>query len=314
MPGIPSMVIKPDKGVNIILRNVRRTTPIVSYSPQIYDGLTPCTKVQWVLKIQKNPQNNLHLMTIRKQSNATNGPDKKEQERKANLGSMVDELRVLIPNILNKSLPKSIISSGILLRIVPTHLEELNGYLPNIKGHVSYYATCKTLQLILTSVVLSPKVKLHIQKIKVSKDSDYKCIYPESTKIEVRWTTCLEGCAHLSQEDGKHKSEDTSYHSTSDAKLGSHSWSKVDPVKALKHNKSNNVTTTLPSLTSTISHWTSGLIGLTKENKKLERIISGIFIFELNDDNNKIIVHTIEDVDVIEKTEAEDVDGELRIC
>lgn len=253
--------------------------------------------------------------------------DPEEQQRKANLGSMIETLKDLIPNILTKSLPKSIISKDIYLRICPTHTQELNMYVPVLKGHVPYYTTCKTLQFILTSIILNPKVKLHIQSIKASKNNgdqnlDPQALFPDTTKIHVRWVTCSEGCSHLSaKEEGsgrdKGSSRSQNYLSTSDAKLGSHSWLEIDTRKLLHNSnpdtKSPNVSSS-GSISSTVANLTSGLIGLTKESRKLERIISGIFIFELNTQNDSILVHTIEDVNIIEKTETQDVDGELRVC
>ena len=113
--------------------------------------------------------------------------------------------------------------------------------------------------------------------------------------------------------EGQHSGNISNYHSTSDAKLGSHKWSKLD-TKKLVNNSNGQPIKSSPSVTTTLSHLTSGLIGLTKEHNKLERVISGIFIFELNENNDKIIVHTVEDVNVIEKTETQDIDGELRVC
>lgn len=248
-------------------------------------------------------------------------PNPKDQLRKANLGTMTDELRALIPNILNKSLPKKIVSNNVHLRICPTHFQEFNAYFPTLKGHVSYYTTCKTLQFILTSIVLNPKVKLHIQSIKTNAAKgdlgpEIQSVHSGSTKIYVRWNTCLEGCDHLSPNEimkGQHSGNISNYHSTSDAKLGSHKWSKLDTKKLVNNSNGQSIKSS-PSVTTTLSHLTSGLIGLTKEHNKLERVISGIFIFELNENNDKIIVHTVEDVNVIEKTETQDIDGELRVC
>ncbi|KAK6464570.1 hypothetical protein DFJ63DRAFT_317862 [Scheffersomyces coipomensis] len=249
--------------------------------------------------------------------------NQKEQLKKANLGSIIDELKVLIPNILNTSLPTHVLSKDILLRVCPTHFNE--PYLPALKGHTTYYATCKALQLILTSFVLSPKVKLHVQSIRVHEGADALAVFNESTKIYVRWTTCAEGCDHLSSEEqsGTNNLKNDLFHSTSDAKLGSHKWSKLDTMRILndsnKSQESNgggsgSLSKNLPSITKALSQLPAALIGLTKVNNKLERVISGIFIFELNETNDEIIVHTVENVDIIERTETEDVDGQLRVC
>lgn len=215
------------------------------------------------------------------------------QEKIVNLGKMTDQLQELIPNILNKSLPKSIISSDIMLRFIPTHVNE--SYLPSIKGHVSYYASLKAIQILTTAFILNPQVKLHIQSIKVIEEDsniDILCVYRKSTKIHVRWTTCNEGCYHLN--DSK---------STSDAKLGSHTWSKVDTSR-VNFDDSFSL--------RNLSKLSLGLVGLNKNQKQLERVVSGIFIFELNPENDKIIVHTIDDVNIIEN-ESEEV-GDLKVC
>lgn len=231
-----------------------------------------------------------------------NGREKRqndEQTRVANLGLMVEHVKTLVPGIMSKSLPKELLSSDILLRLCPTHFAELNSFLPHIRGHVSYYATCKTLQLILTSLVLNPRVRIHIQSIRTTKSStglDLQCVFPEATKIFVRWSTCSDGCEHLSAAD---ESDKLNFHLTSEAKLGTHSWSKFDSLKAVGG-------ASALSLKNTIGLLTLGLIGLTKAEKNLERVISGIFIFELSEQNDSIIVHTVEDIVVIERTEREE--------
>lgn len=234
--------------------------------------------------------------------NDSDSPNKEEQERISNLGTVIDELHTEIPDLVGKSLPKHLLLPHILLRICPSHFDQLNSYLPNIKGHVSYYATCKALRLFLTSLVLNPNVKLHILSLRTSRLSDPQCVYPDSTKIFVRWTTCPEGCSHLSLGD-----EDD--YSTAKAKLGSHRWSRIDTEKYLEQNKPHNW-----SLALSLADLTKGLIGLTKEEVRLERVILGVFIFELNDRNDQIIAHTIEDMDVVERREEQGVDGKLRVC
>lgn len=241
---------------------------------------------------------------------------KEEQAKRANLGKMIDELKVLLPNILKKSLPKQIISSDILLRICPTHFDEFNAYLPNIKGHVSYYTTLKTIQVILSSVILNPNVMLHLQSIKVmnpqESNIEFLCVYPHTTKIQVRWTTCNEGCHHLVEDiDENHQLDenDHNFQSTSNARFGSHRWSKLDASKLSELDKHKSVN----PIGRTMGHLSSSLVGLSKEKQRLERMISGIFIFELNEDHTEIVVHTIEDVNIIEKPEAQEVGG-LRIC
>ncbi|RLV96543.1 Uncharacterized protein JA1_000019 [Spathaspora sp. JA1] len=224
--------------------------------------------------------------------------NKSELEKKANLGSTLEKLNQAIPLILQKSLDKSLISPDIFLRIAPSHFDE--DYLPSLKGPVTYYATCKALQLFVNSVILSPKVKLHIQSIRVNFGPDAQSMFDDTTKIVVRWSTCPEGCFHLEPED-----KDQESHSTSQAKLGAHSWSKLDTMSLLNKNHSDSKI----SLATTLTKLPATLIGLTKENKKLERVISGLFIFELTSDNSQVLVHTIEDMDIIERFAPDNIDS-----
>ncbi|ODV94184.1 hypothetical protein PACTADRAFT_51064 [Pachysolen tannophilus NRRL Y-2460] len=239
-----------------------------------------------------------------------NGIDKDLQNRKANLGKTIEILESEIPNILNKLISSNLISSNIILRICP--LSHPN--LPLFKGYVTYVTTAKTLQVFLTQLILNPKVKLHIKDIKVienrgitNKNANFiknnsqilndlqqnkklknaetnlqaYGLNADSTKIIFKWRTCSEDCEDLQSSS-----------STSHASLGKHTWSKnFDPLKFLTSPSSSTASP------STLSENSS----LTKDDDlKLERILCGKFIFELNADNDKIEVFTIEDIEIVE--------------
>ncbi|CAN3374674.1 hypothetical protein DIURU_000070 [Diutina rugosa] len=190
------------------------------------------------------------------------GPD---PARKANLGDMVQQLRLRVPGLLHHSLPKSMVSPDVVLRVCPT---QYHGYLPQLKGHVPYYATCKALQLVLSSVVLNSRARIHIQSLKIGTDDTPSTLIPGSTKIGIKWTTCDPRCPHL---DGE---------SSSAARLGSHTWKGVD---------------------FTGSVGLGALKGLVSNPTDLDRVISGVFVFELNPQCDQILVHSIEDVETLEK-------------
>lgn len=93
--------------------------------------------------------------------------------------------------------------------------------------------------------------------------------------------------------------------STSNAHFGSHKWSSEDTKKLM----GTNVT-----LSGLIGKLTGAVMGVTKEKQKdLERVISGVFIFELNEDYNQILVHTVENMNIIERFE-EEPGNVLRVC
>lgn len=227
-----------------------------------------------------------------------------EQTRRANLGQTTDRLRALVPLLLQKSLPKEMLLHDILLRICPSHFDLINAFLPNIKGHVLYYATCKAAQIFFTSFVLNPLTKLHIQLMRVSRSAGHD---DGTTKIYMRWLTCTEGCLHLLGSHEQSENEPDSF-ATAKAKLGVHSWALVDPGRVLP-DQGHSWT-----VSNSIADLGKGLVGLTKDEPKLERIVSGIFIFDLDEENTHVTVHTVEDMNITERRDELSISNKLRVC
>jgi hypothetical protein len=75
-----------------------------------------------------------------------------------------------------------------------------------IKGSMSYVTTIKAIQLIMTSFILSHRTQLHITDLEVDEDGkmNYGMI-SGSTKVIVKWRTCLPDCIHLkpAQDDNR---------------------------------------------------------------------------------------------------------------
>lgn len=264
--------------------------------------------------ISSLPLNSRPVLRYAESENDKDVPDRQQQEKLSNLGSMIDDLKELVPQLLSKSFPKEMVLPDVLLRICPSHLDLINSYLPTIKGRVSYYATCKALQLFFTSWVLNPRVKLHIQLVRTSHFPEANCVYSHATKIYVRWSTCSDGCVHLLEPEPEapkmeQGSESISRStSTSKATLGSHRWSAIDTERftdSLVHSW---------SLSASLADLTKGIIGLKQEDIRLERIILGVFVFELNDDNTEILVHTVEDMNVVEHEQEALALLKLRVC
>ncbi|CAD1813680.1 unnamed protein product [Candida parapsilosis] len=217
--------------------------------------------------------------------------EKHELEQKMNLSNLIDKLKTQIPNILEHNLSKDLISNNIYLRICPSQFDE--NYLPKLHGTITYNSACKAITLFITSIILSPQVKLHISSIKTSKKPDPQCMFDTTTKVYVRWSTCMPNCEHLGVQ------------STSNAHFGSHKWSHEDTKKLMGTNV---------SLSGLIGKLTGAVMGVSKEKQKdLERVICGVFIFELNEDCNQIVVHTIENMNIIERFEEEPANA-LRVC
>jgi uncharacterized protein Veg len=223
---------------------------------------------------------------------------RQRQRRTANLGTTIELLKELVPHIATQLLPKLLLSPQVLLRVCPSHFEEYNAYLPAIKGVVPYYASCKLLQFILTSIVLTPQVQIHIQSIRTSvndKIHPYYSVHPDSTKIMMRWTTSSERASDICGEKA------------------APGWSRVATNKFFNLSEDDLKIDKPAGLGSTLALLSNKFKRVTNESLGLERVVSGIFIFELNEDNDRIIVHTVEDVDILERTETEAV-GALRVC
>lgn len=203
------------------------------------------------------------LAPLRHTSQPTPDPNK------ANLGDMVQQLRRRVPHMLQASLPKQMLSSDVLLRVA--HHDQ--AVLPVMRGHVGYYAAFKAAQWVLLLVVLSPEVRIHVQSLKVCTDDTIHTVYPGSTKICIKWSTCLPQCPHLGPD-----AEPTLV-----ARLGSHTWKGVDFTQSIG----------------------LGLLkGLATNPSPLDRVISGIFIFELDKTCTQVRVHTIDNLESIEKEPA----------
>ncbi|KAH3664200.1 hypothetical protein OGAPHI_004551 [Ogataea philodendri] len=188
-----------------------------------------------------------------------------------------------IPTLLQSTIPATHLADNIVLKLLPKQ----KPHLPVVRGITLYNTTFKTLQLLLTSFYLNPQVRLHITHINIEEptgslssndminlsiqnnllnvDSSQQTS-PYTTKITVKWRTCLNGCLHL--RDNK----------TTSAQLGAFN---LDNINFL--------------------HLNSPVPNLTKlSDNSIERVVSGIFVFELNDANDKIAVHCIDNCEIIE--------------
>ncbi|KAI5956765.1 hypothetical protein KGF54_000382 [Candida jiufengensis] len=306
---------------SIPLINLHHQQPkqIIPFPSQINPLQKPC-KPNNTLKVivQRSPRPTTYL-NFKKSSpiknvNDISPKDKLELQRKINISNLIETLKSQIPHILEHNLSKDIISNQIFLRICPSQFDE--NYLPKLQGHLTYYSTCKAITLFITSIILSPKVKIHISNIKVSTSQNPNCMFKNSTKIYIRWNTCLPNCSeHLGLNQ-----------STIQANLGSRSWSNEDTKNLFVNNHNLNSNSNNLNITKLIGKITKTLLtGLKKDTtttettngKELERVIYGLFIFELNEECDKILVHTIENMDIVEKFEFEEETGPvngLRVC
>ncbi|GMM28989.1 hypothetical protein DAMA08_017050 [Martiniozyma asiatica (nom. inval.)] len=262
--------------------------------------------------------------------------DPKQLNRKANLGTMIQLVQVGVPKLLSELLPHQLVSESIILRILPSQFN-----LPIMNGYLMYSTTFKVLQKSITMFYLNPSTQIHITNIQIEEptgslsseellnlsidnnsieygdsgsnsNSNDSFVTPHSgfnnanlnkqtlskytTKIKIKWKTCNAGCPHLMDAD------------TTDAKLGTYSTDRwlgilknANPIQQLALNEAKK---RIEELTGKLDVVNSK----GKVEKKEARILTGLFIFELNHENDQIMVFTIDNVEILESNELE-MDG-----
>lgn len=264
---------------------IRNLTFLTSYTP------TPPPAI---------PTSSMLLYSIPTQGKSSSSSSSQDQNRRANIGHMVSYLRRIIPEALH-TLPESqYLDENIILRVAPS----VSTGLPILKGRVSYLATLRATQFIMGNLVLNKGVKLHIRSIDVQKgvgnvtnfcsnlQDDYEesiregigyGIYDWTTKLVIKWRTCEDGCEHLSAP-----------HRTGFAKRSGIILERFD-VKKLwgggGHHEENQ-------------RLINGLQDQNNDEEECEiggRVIHGIFVFELDKNCEKILVHNVENIEMFEK-------------
>ncbi|ODV87924.1 hypothetical protein CANARDRAFT_26103 [[Candida] arabinofermentans NRRL YB-2248] len=223
---------------------------------------------------------------------------KDKGNKKANLGSMIQMLQHKVPDLLTESLPAEYISKDVILRILPKSYPNI----PEFKGSMVYHTTIKTIQLFLTSFYLNPGVKLHITNIKVMEPSNSLStnelielsinnnsiesstkygqeLSQYTTKIIIKWRTCLKGCPHLNNLNTTSATSGT--FNTAGFEIAKY-FHLTSPLK-FKNDENHDP--------------------MIRDEHGIERIVTGIFIFELNAENDQIVVHTVDNCEVLENKE-----------
>ena len=254
-------------------------------------------------------------------------------ERKANLGTIIQMLQLKIPNMLTDLLPPDFVSDKIILKVLPHQFPNL----PTFRGYLLYSSTLKAMQKILLMFYLNPDSKIHISDIKIIEPTnsmsseelinlsiDANHIENESpsessatrqdtsrytTKVKVKWRTCYSGCEHL--QDAQ----------TTDAKWGSYSLDHFDWTKLLKSpNPLQTISLleakkTIEGLAKTldplknISRSAGDSNTANNQNRTVGRILTGVFIFELDAQNEHIMVFTIDNMEILESKQTNFVNG-----
>lgn len=220
-------------------------------------------------------------------------------KRRANLGEMTEYLESqAVPDILNRPIEDNRLNHNIQLRLLPS----LHPYIPTLHGITKYKTSMNGIRLIIRNFVLNERCKLHVVKVEtILREEEgeagrkkYNTV-SDMDKIVVKWQSCREECEHLGPGDV-----------TSRAKMGSYKAMGETTATKSKIPQSNNAAS---EVINYIVHPTSPVTEklmsqhakLVAEDKwKISRVLTGVFIFELNEDNSEIVVHTIDNVEMID--------------
>lgn len=199
--------------------------------------------------------------------------------RHSNLGEISEYLlKAGVPNLLQKSLEDRYLDEQIRLRFLPT----THPYFPTLQGKTKYKASLNAIRLISSKLILKKICQLHITSattlLREKRDNRYNCVTPND-KLVVRWQSCTPD-ETIEHDRGK---------STS---VPQNLWNDSTPpiVDYILHPSGKKLSGEM--ITSDKS-----LVG---EQDLMNRVVKGIFIFEFNEDNSKIMVHTFEQVEMID--------------
>lgn len=185
-----------------------------------------------------------------------------------------------VPNLLQKSLKDCYLDEHIQLRFLPT----THPYFPVLQGRTKYKASLNAIRLISNKLILKKDCQLHINSVTTllrdSPDHRYNCV-TNNDKLVVKWQSCTP------QETFKHGG----------------TQGKVSSVPK------SFLTETAPPIVKYILQPTgkplsNDMFGneepLVAESDLVNRVVKGVFVFEFNEDNSKISVHTFEDMEMID--------------
>lgn len=213
--------------------------------------------------------------------------------RRTNLGEITEYLiNDGVPNFLQRSIKDSYLDEHIKLRLLPT----THPYMPILQGRTKYKASLNAIRLITNNLILKKKCLLHINSVttllkdkeeSLLKAKHYNCI-TQNDKLVIKWQSCSldEGYNHAI-DNGK---------VTSIPELNLSNGSPPPVIDYILHPSTKPFSGEMVS--AHIDHHDAS--AQRNPNNSVSRIVKGIFIFEFNEENTQIVVHTIENVEMID--------------
>ncbi|KAL3229541.1 hypothetical protein RNJ44_01677 [Nakaseomyces bracarensis] len=222
-----------------------------------------------------------------------------------NLGNLANYLKNTgVPNLLQENLKESILDEAIVLRLLPI----AHPYIPNLHGLIQYNASMNAIRLIMRKFVLEETSRIKILSSKrisgaQGEDIRQQCkLSPYLTnndKLLIKWQSCLPQNADPiePEDDDFNKTFTFSSNDSLEQKKGS---PILDYILQKNPAGSPNLSPGLISQHITIGNKLTSMNNDDTTDNEFTRIVNGIFVFEMNEDNTKITVHTIENVELID--------------
>ncbi|SCU83390.1 LADA_0C11122g1_1 [Lachancea dasiensis] len=210
----------------------------------------------------------------------------------ANLGAMTEYLSSeAVPYMLNTTLKPEVLDREIKLRLLPTQ----HSYWPTISGRTKYKHSMTAIGLIVRTLMLHNHSILHVSGVETisgtSKGRRYNTI-TENDKVVIHWHSCKGDSLEMSPEDqaSQAKSEASDIHRNNSTKREGEP--RLDPSHAMWQYILN------PGQKFSQEMFSQNNL---KADRESSRTIYGIFVFELNHDNTRVLVHTIDNAEFSEK-------------
>lgn len=199
-----------------------------------------------------------------------------------NLGKITNYLiKEGVPNLLQTNYESKYIDDSIKLRLFPTL-----SYIPIINGKTKFNASMNALRLIINTFILNGTAHLHIRSIKnLKRDPD---------KLLIKWSTCTS----LENKKHEHLPKDKTIFETT--KISSFTTSNTSNNTSHEHIVDYILQPSIKKLNVPLISQEYKSVISKKNNENISRVLQGVFIFEFNSDNSKILVHTIEDIELID--------------
>lgn len=244
-------------------------------------------------------------------------------QKVANLGQITDYLVVKgVPNLLQKMFKESVLADNIVFRLFPTS----HPYIPVLHGKSKYMASLNAMRMIVRKFILGDECRLHISSVKTltstSHDEEVKSALQSyntitcNDKLVIKWQSCIpeDHCKITKLEINDRLKEEKRGNGAG----GSFSMRSVPVIDYILHPTVNNLNQSViseylenaaeRSMENKVNETQNSKEDEKKKNdgdgkrskkKRLSRLIKGTFIFEFNEENSEILVHTIEDVELI---------------